>query len=218
MKPVTNALEHDNTCKYKARWIGNRMFLQQKSDMCGIDWSVSSYDIDIREWKINHNGKTFDKVSPAVTWKVKPCAWRAVKEKKLKNRMLIDYFWLYLPRDELVEELGNLPAEIRGNGVQRLQNLEPRVNEACYCSKPSETRWFYLSLPSLKRIYFSGPLTSGLATWPTQASCKWEEVISVTSEPEWVPPLFFSICHKTRIDNYSFRSGLEQREHRTMSL
>lgn len=36
-----------------------------------------------------------------------------LKKKKLKNSMLMDYCWLCLPRDELVEELGNLPAEIR---------------------------------------------------------------------------------------------------------
>lgn len=46
--------------------------------------------------KINHNGKIFDKVSPAVTWKVKPCAWRAVKEKKFEkqdvNRLLLAVF------------------------------------------------------------------------------------------------------------------------------
>lgn len=64
-----------------------------------------------------------------------------LRKKILKNRMLIDY-WLYLPRDELVEELVDLQAEIRGNQVQ---SLELRVNEAYYCSKPSEANWMILS-------------------------------------------------------------------------
>lgn len=50
LKPVPNALKHGDRCKYEAIWIGNRMLLQQKPNLCGIDWAVRSYDTDIRDW------------------------------------------------------------------------------------------------------------------------------------------------------------------------
>lgn len=48
---------------------------------------------------------------------------RVIIEKILENRMLVDYCWLYLPRDKLVEELGDLQAETKGNQVQKLVSL-----------------------------------------------------------------------------------------------
>lgn len=35
----------------------------------------------------------------------------------------MDYCWLYLPRDKLVEELRDLQAETKGNQVQKLVSL-----------------------------------------------------------------------------------------------
>lgn len=49
--------------------FGNGMLLPQKSNVCRIDWAVSSYDTDTRAWKDedeSSNGKIFSKVSPAV--------------------------------------------------------------------------------------------------------------------------------------------------------
>lgn len=37
--------------------------------------------------------------------------------------MLMDYRWLYLPRDKLIEELGDLQAETKENQVQKLVSL-----------------------------------------------------------------------------------------------
>lgn len=43
------------------------MLLQQKSNVCSMEWAVSGCDTDIRNWKDeSYNGKIFGKVSPAV--------------------------------------------------------------------------------------------------------------------------------------------------------
>ena len=67
---INHVLEHENTCQYEAMWAGNGTLLQQKTNVCGIDWAVNSQDTGIRAWKNEScNGKIFDKVWPAITWK-----------------------------------------------------------------------------------------------------------------------------------------------------